>query len=461
MSEQPRSAITIEFGKPIAYDRADADKLPAATAQELQPVLASLAAYDDALTALIEGEYADRAHLLDAFYTSPRNLYLVRGTDGLIVRYETATERPRWHRTLVIQRPLKELAPMFSENVVHLPDDPRTYDPGPGGPRLRGMHVNAATGEEKEAWSARPIIYPARGASDEAGCWPGRRPHALVSATNSFDMRLVGEMTPADVSKHEVVASQPFIATSCVVLPVGWVAFQVYRDTDLDLWDPAQAPWWAERDLLETLAKTNATKLDLARYDGRSEARREVVALLREFASLLDGPEEPAHQFLKAHPEFICPTAERVWSKLPFGERVSDFVVRQAPDDYELVEIEAPHRELFRRDGQQREELTHAINQIWDWLGYIQRNHRDVEERLGLRGISTTPRCLVVIGRAAALSVANREKLATISSAIPKLRIMTYDDVIVSAATAFERVLGPLGSRGNFEYFFATRSRRP
>ena len=78
---------------------------------------------------------------------------------------------------------------------------------------------------------------------------------------------------------------------------------------------------------------------------------------------------------------------------------MSDFVFREPNNDYELVELEAPIRPLFRKDGQQREELTHAINQIADWLTYLADNKRELEEKHDLTGISTTPRTLVVIGR--------------------------------------------------------------
>jgi hypothetical protein len=66
--------------------------------------------------------------------------------------------------------------------------------------------------------------------------------------------------------------------------------------------------------------------------------------VLEELESLLAGPEEPAHQFLKVHTELISPTHDAMWSKKAFGDTVSDFVFREPPDDYLLVEIEAPHR---------------------------------------------------------------------------------------------------------------------
>ena len=150
------------------------------------------------------------------------------------------------------------------------------------------------------------------------------------------------------------------------------------------------------------------------------------------------------HQFLKAHPELLCPTSEQAWSKLPFGDRVSDFVFKEPFNDYQLVEIEAPIRELFRKDGQQREELTHAINQVLDWIQYVGNNKHKIEADLGLVGISPNPRALIVIGRSQSLTDDNRQKLATIQAQHNKLRILTYDDLIASARANLEKMLGPL-----------------
>jgi hypothetical protein len=135
---------------------------------------------------------------------------------------------------------------------------------------------------------------------------------------------------------------------------------------------------------------------------------------------------------------------------------VSDFVFREPDNDYELVELEAPIRPLFRKDGQQREELTHAINQIADWLSYLADHKCELEEKHGLVGISATPRTLVVIGRSDGLSDDNRRKLTTLQNLHPKLRIRTYDDVLASARANLERVLGPLSLVGQNAkvYFF-------
>ena len=71
--------------------------------------------------------------------------------------------------------------------------------------------------------------------------------------------------------------------------------------------------------------------------------------LLAEFEELLAGPEEPCHQFLKTHPDLLCTTHDAAWSKVPFGEHVSDFVFREPRIDYLLVEIEARTETYFAR----------------------------------------------------------------------------------------------------------------
>lgn len=117
---------------------------------------------------------------------------------------------------------------------------------------------------------------------------------------------------------------------------------------------------------------------------------------------------------------------------------------REPYQDYLLVEIEAPHRELFRKDGHPRHALNHAISQIHDWLGYIQNNKATVENELGLIGISSSPRALVVIGRSTSLTESNQRTLAVLQERHTRLTIMTYDNVLERARAHLERQLGPM-----------------
>ena len=106
-------------------------------------------------------------------------------------------------------------------------------------------------------------------------------------------------------------------------------------------------------------------------------------------------------------------------------------------------------------DGQQREELTHAFNQILDWRTFIEDNLREVQEELKLAGISSNPESLIVIGRSTALSQDDRRKLATLQNQIPKLRILTYEDLIESSKAVAENLFGPLDITGqNMQIYY-------
>ena len=68
-----------------------------------------------------------------------------------------------------------------------------------------------------------------------------------------------------------------------------------------------------------------------------------MARVIADGQKLLDGPEEPLHQFVKINPEILCPTHYKVWSKLSLGKRDTDFVFRQPSGDYLLVELEVRH----------------------------------------------------------------------------------------------------------------------
>ena len=63
---------------------------------------------------------------------------------------------------------------------------------------------------------------------------------------------------------------------------------------------------------------------------------------------------------------------------------------------------------------------------------------------MGFVGISASPRALVVIGRTETLSDNNRKKLVTMQERQPRLKILTYDDIMANARSVFQRMFGPL-----------------
>ena len=56
--------------------------------------------------------------------------------------------------------------------------------------------------------------------------------------------------------------------------------------------------------------------------------------------------------------------------------------------------------------------------------------------------------CLIVIGRSAHLTSENRGMLTAIENQTPKLKIMTFDDVLANARAVVENTLGPLWDMG-------------
>jgi hypothetical protein len=454
-----RFQLEIRPGQPIELS----DPIEVAGPTELSSLCAAmvngLRAYRNAGLHLIKSKYANSRELAPPQLRAPCHIYVICCPDGVLVRYEAAgTEEPKMRATDSDQS-ISEMVPMFSEYVVHAPDDANSYVPKGTGPALVLNRGTAGEdGEMTELVRFCPIIYVIKTLPPDFKLpSPPAKPPCLASVHRELQLQMHGVIYPSDESPTGSIpsGSDHFIAHGTVSLPVGWEAIEIYPRLPEELWRPEYAAMWAELDLLSIIAQQNLIKSALHQLDGRGAARDKYSGLIEEFEALLAGQEEPCHQFIKAHPELICPTYDTPWSKVRFGNHVSDFVFREPYHDYLLVEIEAPHRKLFRKDGHPRQPLTHAVSQINDWLSYIQDNKTRVEQELGLTGISATPRTMVVIGRAPSLTDDNRKTLAVMQGQQPRLTILTYDDVIARARVQLERLFGPLSIRTkNLDMFY-------
>ena len=83
-----------------------------------------------------------------------------------------------------------------------------------------------------------------------------------------------------------------------------------------------------------------------------------------------------------------------------------------------------------------------------DWKRYIEDNLSTVQRELGLTGISSNPKSLIVIGRSNSITPENKRKLITLENESPKTKIMTYDDVLDNVKAVIENLLGPLWDVG-------------
>ena len=453
--------FTIGEGKPIRWTEdgpIEGDWEPSALARA---VGTTLRAYRLAAKTLLERKFFDSEAAAPPHLRVPCDILVICCQDGVIVRYDKAGGSEPKVRWTDLQESLVEAAPKFSEQVIHFPRDPLTYAPVTAGPAIE-VELKDAMGQSEQIARIHPVVYAALTFPQEFSVPPPpARPPCLVSLHKELQVHVRGEVLPPPLPRQALKPpTDLFLAHGVIALGVGWQAIEVFPLLGEAHWKPEFAAAWAELDLLSAIAQRNSIEAALSRLDGRAAARKRLAETIEELKRLLEGPEEPAHQFLKTHPELLCATYDAAWSKFPFGSHVSDFVFREPHNDYLLVEIEAPYRELFRRDGQQRVALTHAIDQINDWVQHVHENRSVVEAEL--TGISATPRKLVVIGRSAALTEGNRRKIRTMQTQDPKLAVLTYDDVIERARANAERFFGPMSltAQGLTLYFFREGSSR-
>ena len=102
-------------------------------AKELSPLSAAmvktLRAYGRAARELVEGQYASVSELAPPHLTIPRHIYVMCCPDGVLVRCDAAGEEEPKVPATDLHESLAEVAPGFSEQVIHVPDDPETYVP--------------------------------------------------------------------------------------------------------------------------------------------------------------------------------------------------------------------------------------------------------------------------------------------------------------------------------------------
>ena len=167
--------------------------------------------------------------------------------------------------------------------------------------------------------------------------------------------------------------------------------------------------------------------------------------------------EEILQEFLKQHPELLCPAKINIWPKLDIGPYETDFVFQEASGDYLLVELEKSIDPLFIRSGDRSNKLKHAQDQITNWKRYITDNLSTVRQELKLTNISSNPRSLLIIGRSEGLSAENRQHLQILENDSPKNKIMTYDDLYENTKAIIENLFGPLwAGAGNTQIYALT-----
>ena len=172
---------------------------------------------------------------------------------------------------------------------------------------------------------------------------------------------------------------------------------------------------------------------------------RLIKETIQKFEKLLNisEREEEVHQFLKNNSILLGLTSiiEPI-SKFKLGDDyVIDFVIKEIPEGYVLIEIEKPGIQLFKKTtpSERTQELNHAIEQIENWKAWIGRQHSYISSKL--EGISTNPVCWLIAGRRINLSDEQKNKLKEINETYKGVyKIFTYEDVVDRVNVAINKI---------------------
>ncbi|MFB3889422.1 MAG: Shedu anti-phage system protein SduA domain-containing protein [Candidatus Bathyarchaeia archaeon] len=136
-------------------------------------------------------------------------------------------------------------------------------------------------------------------------------------------------------------------------------------------------------------------------------------------------------KFFEENPAMIDPRVKRIFPKKSLGgENIPDLIVLLPGPSYLVVEIEKPGVKLFTRNGDPTADLTHAQQQVRNYLSWIVEESAYFRKR-GFPNISTAnTRGLVIIGTSSSLNLQERRMLEFINSEVQnRYEIKTFDKV--------------------------------
>ena len=416
----------------------------------LKSLSASMLAYIDSAQELLKGKYKNIKNLAPRHLVEPSSIFAFHCKDGIIIRYDVKKDdQEAEKKTLILagisDETVAQLAPKISESLIYCYPSPDFKSVIPQhGPEITITKADATGSHEEIILRAKVGMSVVTQDPSASVSEPPAKPRPIVSVRSSFELNLIGEMLSGEYSTEK---RKQFLIRHKMRLPVGWECIELFSLTNISQWKAEYAKVWAENDLLASVVADQFREEQFRNLDPNAAARKKLAKLLNEYKRLLDSRperEEILQTFLKANPVLLCPAHIEMKPKLQIGNRVTDFVFREASGDYVLVELERSTLPLFTKSGDASSQLNHARNQILEWRRYIEDNLHTVQKELHLPGISANPRGLIVIGRSSSLSSENRRRLVSIENESPKTRIMTYDDVFDNAKAIVENLLGPL-----------------
>jgi len=188
----------------------------------------------------------------------------------------------------------------------------------------------------------------------------------------------------------------------------------------------------------ETLTPGETSELHEWRASEQQTSKRrlatptDLLARWVGFADLLaenDPSERSLHDYLLSCPIMLGASWDQVESEVWFGRGYrADLVLRanRALPTVRLIELERPNHRLFTKDLHETAMVTHAVQQVNDWVRYCRQNPDDpVIAASG--GVS--PDGVVIIGRSRYLNEKEREVLAHNNQG-RDVKVITFDELL-------------------------------
>jgi hypothetical protein len=212
---------------------------------------------------------------------------------------------------------------------------------------------------------------------------------------------------PAHVGKPTRVGGSELI-------PPAWIPHM----SDTNSLDPELKNWLLDKHLATSVRPPSLTKL---------------YGLFLELSYLIQDPDTKEHQLhdlLLKYPIVLDPHNCGIMSEVRLDDKYRiDLIIHSNLDDRRvlLVELEKASWHIFTAAGRPRSHVTHALQQVEDWLRWWRENPTRIPNPIDS---SIPPHGLVVIGRNANLSDEDRRRLLHLNYN-RTVKVVTYDDLLI------------------------------
>jgi arsenate-mycothiol transferase len=167
----------------------------------------------------------------------------------------------------------------------------------------------------------------------------------------------------------------------------------------------------------------------------RMYTHTKLESVIREFRKLIntsDVGEELVQKFIEQNPIILAKFGAKLLAcKAPITSRFkTDFAILNHQDELLLVEIERPSMKLFNKDGGQNSGLTHAFDQVSNWLAEDRRDRLGLIDDVAIPGLTidrvTRVHGVLIAGRRSEEDHAYLQKLL----ARQDISFYTFDDLL-------------------------------